>query len=164
MAPQRSLPGIDRNVDPGARSEANFGSSKEPMKNQIQHILLVDDDQDDRYFFATALEEVDPTVRLTTAAEGGDAFEKLSRTRPDLILLDLVMPGINGVTFLRLLKRDQRLASIPVVVYTSDLSIFEEQDVLALGATRVILKANDFGGTVENIAGLLDISPLKQSA
>jgi CheY-like chemotaxis protein len=145
-------------------ARANFEPTFESMNKQIQHILLVDDDQDDRYFFATALEEVDPSVRLSTAAEGGEAYEKLSRIKPDLILLDLVMPGINGVTFLKLVKRDPALAGIPVVVYTSDLSIFEEQDVTALGAAKVIIKANDFGGTVEHIAGLLNISQLKQSA
>jgi CheY-like chemotaxis protein len=134
------------------------------MKKQIQHLLLVDDDQDDRYFFATALGEVDPNVKLSTASEGREAMDKLKKIRPDLILLDLVMPGVNGISFLREIKQNPQLASIPVVVYTSDLSIFQEHDVIALGATRVIIKANDFMGTVEHISGLLNVSPLKQSA
>src|SRR5262245_26942463 len=124
------------------------------MKEQIEHILLIDDDQDDKYFFATALEEVDPGVKLTTAAEGGEAFEKLKNFTPDMILLDLVMPGINGITFLKLIGHDRRLSKVPVVVYTSDLSIFDEHEVLKLGASQVVLKANDYVGTQENIAML----------
>jgi CheY-like chemotaxis protein len=134
------------------------------MKEQIEHLMLIDDDQDDKYFFATALGEVDPNVQLCTAAEGGEAFEKLKNYTPDIILLDLVMPGINGVTFLKLIKRDKRLSQIPIIVYTSDLSIFDEQEVLKLGADKVVLKANDFQGTLENIAALLKISHLRQSA
>jgi CheY-like chemotaxis protein len=134
------------------------------MKEQIEHLMLIDDDQDDKYFFATALGEVDPNIKLYTAAEGGDAFEKLKEFTPDLILLDLVMPGINGITFLKLIRKDKRLSKIPVVVYTSDLSIFDEKEVLKLGADKVVIKANDFQGTVENISALLKISPLKQSA
>jgi CheY-like chemotaxis protein len=134
------------------------------MKEQIEHILLVDDDQDDKYFFATALEEVDPSVKLSTASEGGEAFEKLRDFTPDLILLDLVMPGINGITFLKLVSRDKRLSKVPVIVYTSDLSIFDEQEVLKLGADKVVIKANDYMGTVENISTLLKIRPLKQTA
>ena len=141
-----------------------FASRRMIMKEQIEHLMLIDDDQDDKYFFATALGEVDPNVKLSTAAEGGDAFEKLKSFTPDLILLDLVMPGINGVTFLKLIRRDKRLSKIPVVVYTSDLSIFDEKEVLKLGADKVMIKANDFQGTVDTISALLKVSPLKQSA
>lgn len=134
------------------------------MKAHIEHIMLVDDDQDDRYFFATALGEVDQDMKLTTAGEGGEALEKLKFHKPDMILLDLVMPGINGIAFLKMVKKDKSLKHIPVVVYTSDLSIFEEEDVLSLGATQVLIKANDFTGTVENITNLLGRQGLKQSA
>lgn len=134
------------------------------MKADIRHILLVDDDQDDIYFFATALEDVDPEVRLSTACEGADALAKLQHIKPDLILVDLVMPGVNGVNLIRMLKSDKRLNGIPVIVYTTDLSIFQEEEVLALGAEQVIIKANDFVGTVETISRLLKLPDLRQSA
>ncbi len=147
------------------RIEPTFELNKSKyMKGAINKILLIDDDQDDRYFFATALEEVDPEIELSTAREGGEAFEKLSTYSPDLILLDLVMPGINGITFLQMIKRNSKLSKIPVVVYTSDLSIFDESDVLDQGAEKVVIKADDYAGTVDKISSLLQIRKLKQSA
>lgn len=134
------------------------------MEGEIKHILLVDDDQDDKYFFATALEEVDPEAKLSTAGDGAEALAKLADIKPDLILLDLVMPGVNGVTFLKMLKADTNLSMIPVIVYTSDLSIFGEEEMLKLGANQVIIKANDYGGTVETISRLLNTTRLRQSA
>ena len=134
------------------------------MNIPIRHILLIDDDQDDQYFFATALEEVNPDVQLSTAHEGGEAFEKLAVTRPDIILLDLVMPGMSGLSFLKAIKEHPGLSNIPVLVYTSDLSVYNAGDLVTLGAEKVMIKAPDYGGTVEIISRLLDLSPLRQSA
>lgn len=134
------------------------------MKLPVQHILLIDDDQDDRYFFATALEEVDPEVKLTVAGDGQEALRKLETTRPDLILVDLVMPGMSGLSFIRNMKSDPRLRDIPVIVYTSDLSVFHESEVRAIGAGQVIIKSSDYPGTVEIISGLLQRTPLRKTA
>jgi CheY-like chemotaxis protein len=131
---------------------------------QIKTILLIDDDKDDQYFFYRALEEVDTTVQLFGAGDGNEAFEKLRFVRPDIILLDLVMPGMNGVSFLKKIKEDKKLRDIPVVVYTTDLSIFKEKEVLALGAEKVILKPLDFEGTVNIIKTLGRLVHLPQSA
>ncbi|HYC29530.1 MAG TPA: response regulator [Chitinophagaceae bacterium] len=131
---------------------------------EINTILLVDDDKDDQYFFYKALEEADPSVTLLAAGNGADALEKLKFARPDIILLDLVMPVMNGVAFLRKVKADKQLRDIPVIVYTSDLSIFKEKEVLALGAEKIIYKPLDFEGTVRIIRNLAAFFHLKQSA
>ena len=134
------------------------------MNSQINSILLIDDDQDDKYFFATALEEVDPNVSLSTAAEGQEALDKLRYMKPDLILLDLVMPGMNGVGFLKAIKKNKDLSGIPVIVYTTDLSIFEEEEVLSLGAVQVYIKPLDFESTLETIHHLLNSTFYRKSA
>ena len=134
------------------------------MSNQIQSILLVDDDQDDKYFFTTALEEVDPGVKLSTAADGFEALEKLKTSKPDLILLDLVMPRMNGLRCMKELKRLKYLADIPVVIYTADLSFFERQELLRLGAEKVVLKPVDFDSTVKTIRDLLALEVYLKSA
>jgi CheY-like chemotaxis protein len=126
------------------------------MRNKgIKSILLVDDDQDDKYFFATALEEVDPEVRLVTAANGLEALEKLRDFQPDLILLDLVMPRMNGLGFLKALRRQKLQARSPIIVYTADLSVFDEKDLIRLGASQVTLKPVDFDATVDKIRDIL---------
>src|SRR5690349_6135015 len=97
----------------------------EYMNSTIKSILLVDDDQDDKYFFSTALQEVDAEVSLVTAGDGLEALEKLKSSRPDVILLDLVMPRMNGLRFLKEIKRLPSLSAIPVIIYTADLSFLE---------------------------------------
>jgi CheY-like chemotaxis protein len=130
----------------------------------IKSILLVDDDKDDQYFFYTALEEAAPGVELMAAGNGMEALEKLKFVKPDLILLDMVMPVMNGVDFLRQFRNDRASAEIPVIVYTGDLSIFQKQEVLKLGAYDVIIKAQDFPSTVEKIKQILQTNYWKASA
>jgi CheY-like chemotaxis protein len=132
--------------------------------NTLRSILLVDDDKDDQYFFYKALEEVDSSVDLYAAGDGNEAFEKLRFLRPDLILLDLVMPGMNGVTFLKTIKQQKALSNIPVVVYTTDLSIFREKELLSLGAEKIIYKPEQFTNTVNIIQDLLKMPQMLQSA
>ena len=81
-------------------------------------ILVVDDDADIRDTLRDALELEGYTVDV--AANGRDAWESLRpESLPALILLDLMMPVMNGAEFLRLLRSDARLKSVPVVVVTA---------------------------------------------
>ncbi|MDF2437350.1 MAG: phoB [Bacteroidota bacterium] len=134
------------------------------MNYSIKSILLVDDDQDDKYFFAKALGEADSGVELRTAIDGQDALEKLQFVNPDVILLDLNMPGMNGVAFLKTIKKDKVLKDIPVIVYTDGLSVFDESEALKLGAYCVMLKAIDFQGTVKTINEILRMNFIRMSA
>jgi CheY-like chemotaxis protein len=132
--------------------------------SSTKSIMLVDDDQDDKYFFYKAMQEVDDSVALYSACDGVDAMEKLQFIMPDLILLDLTMPRMNGITFLKERKKDKRLRSIPVIVYTSDLSLFDENEVMKLGAYQVIVKPAEYRSTVQTIASILETRFIRMSA
>jgi CheY-like chemotaxis protein len=134
------------------------------MKTEINNILLIDDDQDDRFFFSTALGEVDPNIRLATAAEGAEALEKLKKLKPDLILLDLVMPVMNGVGFLKEFSKRREFSGIPLVIYTSALGVYDPVELKKMGASEVWLKAEDFDGTVRKIQEILGKNVYLQSA
>ena len=70
---------------------------------EAKHILLVDDDQDDRDFFREAILEILPTTQIREAQDGVQALEllkALNQNLPDLIFLDLNMPRMDGITFL----------------------------------------------------------------
>ncbi len=97
-------------------------------------ILLVDDDEQDIELTCEALKESKVSNHVTTAIDGVEALELLrgdapgsSPRRPDVILLDLNMPRMDGHTFLEHLKQDADLRNIPVVVLTTS---DEESDVL----------------------------------
>lgn len=74
------------------------------------------------------------------ALNGMDALEQVKMTRPDLILLDIVMPGISGLEVCRRLKEDPRMTDIPVIFITALDHPEEEQEGLKLGAADYISK------------------------
>jgi CheY-like chemotaxis protein len=79
-------------------------------------VLVVDDEADVRVFLSTALMEAGFDVE--TAADGFEALEKVKAKKPDLISLDLVMPGKSGVMFHRELIRNKKWAKIPIIIVT----------------------------------------------
>ncbi|MBA3971826.1 MAG: response regulator [Bacteroidetes bacterium] len=130
----------------------------------IKSILLVDDDRDDIYFFSKALEEFETNIELATAGDGFEAFEKLQMSVPDVILLDLNMPRMNGMAFLKAIKKIKNLKGIPVIIYTNNVSVFDEAELLKLGAYAVFTKPDDFDKTVSTISELLQMSFIRMSA
>ena len=80
-------------------------------------ILVVDDEPDVRMFFETALD--DAGFNVMTAANGQEALNLLLEKKPDLITLDLVMPGMTGAKFLYEMKKNSDWKSIPVLVVTA---------------------------------------------
>lgn len=77
-------------------------------------VLVVDDEPDVAFYLASVLEDAGFTV--ATASNGDEAMERIRRRPPDLISLDLVMPGKSGVRLLAELRRDRELRRIPVVI------------------------------------------------
>lgn len=85
-------------------------------KQRCKRILVVDDEADVRAYLSMALE--DAGFAVDTAADGLDALEMARRNPPDLISLDLIMPGHSGARCYHDLQKDKRLAKIPVLIVT----------------------------------------------
>jgi CheY-like chemotaxis protein len=85
-------------------------------KPESQLVLVVDDFDDGREMYAAYLRFAG--YRVEEAATGHEALEKAFSTLPDLILMDLSLPGIDGWEATRLLKKDARTSKIPVVALT----------------------------------------------
>lgn len=99
------------------------------MKN-LRPILLVEDDRIDRLTVQRALREIDVKNPLKIAGNGEEALTILqdkNNNTPAIILLDLNMPKMNGLEFLREVKQDETLKRIPVIVLTTSS---EDQDKL----------------------------------
>lgn len=104
-----------------------------------EKILIVDDEPSIRELIALALTSAGFT-NLIEAADGESALSAARRQQPNLILLDLMMPGIDGLNVCRLLKQDESTRSIPVIMLTARS---EESDIvlgLELGAADYITK------------------------
>jgi twitching motility two-component system response regulator PilH len=83
----------------------------------IQKILVVDDSPTERYFYADLLTRSGYTV--LTAENGEEAMMKAKSEQPQLILMDVVMPGQNGFQVTRAISRDPQTQHIPIVICTS---------------------------------------------
>jgi PAS domain S-box-containing protein len=101
-------------------------------------ILIVDDEEDARRILLSHLAE--EPVEVRTAANGRDALDMLESFPPDLILLDLVMPVMDGVAFLDTLRADPRHQQLPVIVITSKELSAAEREQLRQQALEVVKK------------------------
>jgi twitching motility two-component system response regulator PilH len=83
----------------------------------IHKILIVDDSPTERYYLTDIL--VKNGFAVTTADNGEEALAKIRADRPQLILMDVVMPGANGFQVTRSIARDPELAKVPVIICSS---------------------------------------------
>lgn len=114
-------------------------------------ILVVDDDESMRMLLERVLG--DHGYQVTCADGGADAIRQLRETVPDLLIVDLLMPGVTGWDVLEVLCGDPRLAAVPVVVVTSD---GERADAPA--GRPVIHKPLDCELLVQLVADLLGVT------
>jgi len=126
-------------------------------------VLLVEDDAGDQKLVKKALANREIVNKLYVVRDGEDALEYLQRSkcsdvkspRPNLILLDLNMPGMGGKEFLRRIKADDDLCSIPAVVLTvsdAEIDIQESYKLKAAGYVQKRASSKEFQKVVGGLA------------
>lgn len=106
------------------------------MRNK--KILIIDNDRDFRKVISQAL--IMRGYEAVLESSGYNGLIKVIKERPDAILLDIRMPGMNGVAVIRELKTDSRSAAIPIIVVTGAGSDDQVSAALESGANGVLLK------------------------
>ena len=117
-------------------------------------ILIVDDEPDFLAVMSARLEANDYNV--TTAATGEDALEYVKNSKPDAVLLDILMPGIDGLEVLRRIRKMDD--SLPVYIITAFSTDERFKVANKLGASGFIVKTDDLAKEVDNITSALDMS------
>jgi CheY-like chemotaxis protein len=116
---------------------------------QVRKILLADDDAEDRSIIMDAMEQLNADDKMMFA-ENGEALLDLLQANyqdsiiPCLIVLDLNMPRMNGTETLRILKGDDKLKHIPVIIYSTSINPVEKERCLLLGAHSFITKPTSY--------------------
>jgi len=122
------------------------------VKAPSRQVLVVDDNEDDLRIMSEHLRDSDYTVRL--AGSGRDALQMIEATPPDAVVVDLVMPEVDGYTMIHLLRRNPQFRDLPIVVVTGrDLSP-EERQMLQLQAYAVLPKT---GNLEQELPRVLDL-------
>lgn len=109
-------------------------------------ILFIDDDEDDHLIFQDALSHFKdkPTFLFYYSAIEALTDLKSGSISPDLILLDVNMPKMTGLQFLVIIKRDEDLMSIPVIVNSTSDNVKTKQICLELGAMDYLVKPTNY--------------------
>ncbi|TSC75869.1 MAG: two-component system, OmpR family, phosphate regulon response regulator PhoB [Parcubacteria group bacterium Gr01-1014_30] len=106
----------------------------------MKKILIIEDDKFLRELIARKLEK--EGYETPQAVDGEEGFKKVVSEKPDLVLLDLILPGIDGFELLSKIKNDDQLSRIPVIIL-SNLGQREDVDKgLSLGAIDYLIKAH----------------------
>lgn len=127
-------------------------------------VLVIDDEPGDIELVRRAIESGPYPCRVTTAIDGTDGLSKIRSAAhgappaatPDLILLDLNMPRMNGREFLQAIKHDPHLAHIPVVVLTTSTAERDVDRVYDLGAAGYVTKPVDLDQLYKTIHSIED--------
>jgi CheY-like chemotaxis protein len=123
----------------------------------VNRVLLVEDNPDDLELALLAFERGSSAVAVDVARDGAEALEYLSTHHaepPQVVLLDIKLPLVDGIDVLRQVKADQRTRHIPVVMLTSSAQDRDLRTCYALGANSYIVKPVDmerFMAAVDNI-------------
>ncbi len=118
-------------------------------------ILYVDDEADIREIVQLSL-ELDPDLEVRSCASGEEGLELAAAWRPNLILLDVMMPGMDGPTTFARLREQPETAGIPVVFITARTQMQEVQRFRELGARGVLAKPFDPMTLADQVRALLD--------
>ena len=116
-------------------------------------VLIVDDNEDHRTMYAMYLRSA--SFRVIEATDGTGAIDKARNMRPDVILLDLYMPGLNGWKACRLLKTSVETSRIPVIAFTAHAVDSSRQEALEAGCDRFLVKGANPEHVVQVIRRLL---------
>jgi CheY-like chemotaxis protein len=120
---------------------------------KLEHVLLVEDDPNDIELILTALKESKLVNEIGVARDGVEALDYLYRRgqfadkpkgNPVVILLDLKMPRMGGLEFLRRLKEDVHMRLIPIVILTSSREDHDLQECYGLGINAYVVKPVNF--------------------
>lgn len=128
------------------------------IKNPIERIFLVDDDEDDCMVFKLALHEAAPGLELHCSNNCDNIIEQLDAIKPDLIFLDINLPRTNGIECLKKIQTGARLNKTPLVMYSSSELPKDLRACFDLGATLYFRKPLSITQLIDALKKILQMA------
>ena len=113
-------------------------------------ILIVDDSTVNNVLLEAILTERGHSVIISS--DGQEALNKMSGKKPDLILLDIMMPGMSGFDFLKIVRKDKKFKQVPVIMVSAKVDAKDKKKALEMGAADYVVKPVD----IENITEIVE--------
>ena len=108
------------------------------MNAAVKTILIADDDEDLRLLVQVTLEN--PAYRILTAVDGCQALDAVNQHRPDLLIIDWMMPGLNGCEAVTQLRQNYHTATMPVVMLTARDGLEAQEQMASLALAGYLVK------------------------
>jgi CheY-like chemotaxis protein len=119
-------------------------------------LLNIDDDPEDLDIFFRAVKTINPLAKCLLAKNAREALNFLKDTLlPDFIFLDIRMPVLDGKTVLEELRKNKKLKSVPVIMYSTTIRQRDIEEYTSLGANQFLNKSGDFQGLCESLKSVL---------
>ncbi|MCA9400936.1 MAG: response regulator [Candidatus Omnitrophica bacterium] len=116
---------------------------------QTKKILLVEDEPDILELFAVRLEI--NGFEVVQASDGSEAMESVKKMDPDLIVLDLMLPKIDGYELCRMLRFEDKTTDVPIIILSALTQDYNKEKAFEVGATEYLTKPLDLSLLVEKI-------------
>jgi CheY-like chemotaxis protein len=107
------------------------------VKNDMSRVAVVDDNSDNRLIIRTILED---QYQIDEFATGPEALQAFRRNRPDVVILDISLPEMDGTEILRLIRNDARLQDLPVIALTAHAMVGDREKYLNAGFDDYVAK------------------------
>lgn len=131
------------------------------MEKEYIHIILADDDEDDRLFFTDAFEELKINTKVNTFNDGVELMSYLNQpdaVLPNVLFLDLNMPRKNGFECLDEIKKDNRFNDIAIAIFSTSSSEEHVEETFIRGANIYIKKPSDFSTLKKVLSDVVTIN------
>ncbi|MEE8637520.1 MAG: response regulator [Candidatus Margulisiibacteriota bacterium] len=119
------------------------------MGEKMQKILVVDDEPDVASLLTLMLKS--QGYEVITAGDGQEALEKARSEKPDLIVLDIMLPKLDGYKVARMLKFDENFSHIPIIMVTAKIQEKDKKTGIEMGADAYVTKPFDTTALLEKI-------------
>lgn len=126
----------------------------------VKTVFLIDDDADDREIFLSALDSLESGIRLIEATNGKEALDMISSNGfppPDILFVDLNMPKVNGLEFLKSVRTLPDYAQLPIFIYSTSSIQEEKNKCMAEGASGFMVKHSSYNELCEELKKLFAI-------
>jgi CheY-like chemotaxis protein len=126
------------------------------MKNTKKEILIVDDSATNVFLIESVLTEYG--YKTISATNAKDAFKAVDKKKPDLILLDLLMPQISGFDFIKTIKQNPKNHAIPIIAVSAVTDEESINEIITLGADIFVNKPIIISDLIEKINSIFSAS------